>query len=74
MQMEPIHLEKITHDNVGEIVRLRVAEKQKNFVANNDWSLIHAYLSLAEGKPVFPFGIYCGETPVGFIMIDYDNA
>ena len=74
MQTDQIHLEKITYDNVGEIVELRVAEEQKGFVASNDWSLIHAYLSLSEGKPVYPFGIYCGDTPVGFIMIDYDNA
>lgn len=73
MQEKQIHLEKVTYENVGEIVKLHVSEEQKNYVASNDWSLIHAYLSLAEGTPVYPFGIYCGETLVGFIMISYDN-
>ena len=72
-EMKQIHLEKVTEDNVGGIVRLRVAKEQRNFVASNDWSLIDAYLSLAEGKPVFPFGIYHGKTLVGFIMMDYGD-
>ena len=68
-----IHLEKVTYDNVDDILKLEVAEDQKDFVASNNWSLIQAYLSLAEGDPVFPFGIYHDDTPVGFIMIKYDN-
>ena len=73
MQKLQIHLEKVTDDNVEDIVRLRVAKDQKGYVAGNDRSLIDAYLALAEGKPVFPFGIYNGKTPVGFIMISYQN-
>lgn len=68
-----IHLEKVTYDNVKDILQLRVADCQKDFVASNDWSLIQAYLSVAEGEPVFPFGIYNDETLVGFIMMNYDN-
>ena len=68
-----IHLEKVTYDNVEDIVKLRVAKEQKDYVASNEWSLIDAYLALAEGKPVFPFGIYNGKTLVGFIMISYEN-
>ena len=73
MRRTQIHLEKVTFDNVDAIVRLRVAKEQRDYVASNDWSLIHAYCSLAEGKPVFPFGIYNGKTLVGFIMFNYDN-
>ena len=63
----------MSYDNVYGIRKLRVAKDQRNYVATNDWSLIQAYLSLAEGKPVFPFGIYNGKTLVGFIMIDYGS-
>lgn len=73
MQKKQIHLEKVTEDNVEDIVDLKVAKEQKGFVASNDWSLIDAYLALAEGKPVFPFGIYREDRPVGFIMISYQN-
>ena len=73
MREPKIHLEKVTDDNVDAIVKLRVSKEQRNYVASNNWSLIDAYLSLAEGKPVFPFGIYNGKTLVGFIMISYDN-
>ncbi len=73
MQKIQIHLEKVTEDNVEDIVKLRVAKDQQDYIASNDWSLIDAYLALAERKPVFPFGIYNGKTLVGFIMISYQN-
>ena len=73
MRKPNIHLEKVTEDNVEAIVDLRVSKEQRNYVASNKWSLIDAYLSLADGEPVFPFGIYNGKTPVGFIMISYYN-
>ena len=73
MRSMKIHLEKVTEDNVEAIVGLRVAKDQRDYVASNKWSLIDAYLTLADGEPVFPFGIYNGKTPVGFIMISYDN-
>lgn len=68
-----IHLEKVTEDNVEAIVKLRVTKEQRDYVASNKWSLIDAYLSLADGRPVFAFGIYNGKTPVGFIMLTYDD-
>ena len=68
-----VRLEKVTYDNVRDIRKLNVSESQKDFVADNDWSLIQAYLSLAVGDPIFPFGIYHGETLVGFIMMNYGN-
>jgi len=73
MKKAEIHLEKVTFDNVDDIVRLRVAKDQRSYVAGNSSSLIDAYCNLAEGKPVFPFGIYNGKTPVGFLMFSYSN-
>ena len=61
MKRKQIHLERVTFDNVDDVVRLRVAKEQRDYVARNDISLIDAYCSLADGKPVFPFGIYNGK-------------
>ncbi len=68
-----IHLEKVTDANVDDLLKLRTTKEQREFVASNQQSLIDAYLSLSEGEPVFPFGIYNRKTPVGFIMISYFN-
>ena len=51
VQTEQIHLEKITYDNVQEVIGLSVSEAQKDFVATNSESLIEACLSLTDGKP-----------------------
>ncbi len=53
MREPNIHLEKVSDDNVDAIVKLRVSKEQRNYVASNNWSLIDAYLSLAEGKPYY---------------------
>lgn len=73
MQQNDIHLERITFDNVGKIVDLKLTREQKDFVGNNAQSLALAYVTLSEGDPVFPFAICHGKTPVGFIMIDYND-
>ena len=68
-----IHLEKITWDNADDVIALRVAREQKDFLPSNIDSLVDAYLSLSEGKPVYPFAIYNDKKAVGFIMIDYSH-
>ena len=71
--MDNIHLEKLTWDTVDDVLNLKVSKEQKEFVAPNRDSLIDAYFAMTEDKvSVFPFGIYHGEKPVGFIMISYD--
>lgn len=73
MGTEQIHLEKVTWDNYEAILRLHVNKEQRDFVATNKDSLVHAAICMtSQGKQVFPFGIYSGEKPVGFIMIAYD--
>ena len=66
-----IRLEKINKKNVWDILKLRVSENQRPFVASNDISIIEAYISQNENGHAFPFGIYDDETPVGFCMIGY---
>ncbi len=71
--MQEIRLERINDDNFYAITKLSLRKDQKNYVASNTYSLVHAYLALINQKPVFPFGIFVGEKPVGFLMIGYDT-
>ena len=71
---QQIHLEKITWDNYYAITKLRVTKEQGDYVAQNKWSLVHAYVGLSNGAPVpFPFGIYLGKKPIGFVMVGYNG-
>ena len=73
MDTKQIHLEKVNWDNFEAIINLHVNKEQRDFVASNKDSLVHATIRMTEeGKQVFPFGIYKGKKPVGFIMISYD--
>lgn len=69
-----IRLEKVNRDNVWDLLKLRVRPDQENFVADNTESVVEAYLSLSIGGYAFPFGIFDGETPVGFLMIGFGTA
>ena len=69
-----LRIEKINGKNVWEILKLRVSESQKEFVAANDVSIIEAYTTVTANGFAFSFGIYDGKTPVGFMMIGYDSA
>lgn len=66
-----VRLVKVDSENFDDLIKLSVAEEQKEFVASNIYSLAEAYANLAEGRFVQPFGIYAGEAPVGFLMIAY---
>lgn len=66
-----IRLEAINGKNVWDILELHVAEDQKRFVAQNDVSIIEAYIAVTHHGRAFPFGIYDGDTPVGFCMVGF---
>ncbi len=66
-----LRLEKVTGQNVWDILKLKVSENQRQFVSSNDRSIIEAYTTIAGNGFVFPFGIYEDDTPVGFLMIGY---
>lgn len=68
-----LKLEKINGKNVWDILKLCVSEKQKNFVAGNDISIIEAYIAITGNGYAFPFGIYEDDTPIGFLMIGFDT-
>jgi diamine N-acetyltransferase len=69
----------VTKENWNELIRLKVREAQKEFVATNLYSIAEAQFGYDEkdGKghwDFYPFGIYEDNTPVGFLMygINYD--
>ena len=66
-----LRLERVNGKNVWEILALSVADAQGSFVAYNTVSIIEAYTANAANGHAFPFGLYDGEKPVGFLMIGY---
>ena len=68
-----IHLEKVDWDNYRKVIKLHVAKDQEDFVAENDTSLIHAFLALSDKDPVYAFAIYNDDEVVGFIQMGYDD-
>ena len=52
-----IRLERISGNNIWEILKLTVGDDQKSFVAANDVSIIEAYIALTSGGHAFPGGI-----------------
>lgn len=74
MESENIRLEKVGVHNFEELVDLLPQKSQYQFVADNCYSLAEAYANLMDGKYAQPFGIYKGETPIGFLMIGFNIA
>ena len=67
-----LRLEKVNGKNVWELLKLTVSKSQRNYVATNEISIIEAYTAISGNGYAFPFGIYNGDTPVGFLMIGFD--
>ena len=66
-----IRLEKVNRENVWDLLKLRVQPDQTDFVADNTTSIVEAYLALSVSGYAFPFGIFDGDMPVGFLMIGF---
>lgn len=64
----------VTKDNWQALVKLKVRDDQKHFVASNVYSIAQAQFGDEyEGHwDLHPFGIYEGATPVGFLMYGYN--
>lgn len=67
MSME---LRPVTIENWQTLIKLKVREDQEKFVASNVYSLAQAHFGdeYHGHWDLFPFGIYDGDTPVGFAM------
>ncbi len=72
MEDRNVRLVKVDTKNFDDLIDLRPHKSQYNFVANNCYSLAEAYANITNGRYAQPFGIYDGDTPVGFLMIGYD--
>ncbi len=71
LKNKAVRLEKVDADNFVDLMELEVAESQKGFVAENTVSMAQAYATLVSGRFVQCFGIYDGDTAVGFAMIGH---
>ena len=67
--MNSIHLEKIDENNFLQAFGLKLGEGQDKFVSHPIRSLAQAYVYRDQCTP---FGIFCGETMVGYVMVIYD--
>lgn len=66
--MTEVAFRSVTRDNLRELVRLKVAEGQDDFVAPNLYSIAQAFV-----EPTWtPIGIYAGDEAVGFAMEGFD--
>ncbi len=68
--MPEISLREITEDNFDAIIRMK-RPRDEHFVAPNSYSLAQAWL-YRNNNDVFPYAIYRGETPVGFLLLEAD--
>jgi diamine N-acetyltransferase len=66
-----IRLVKVDYFNFDDLIDLKVADDQKNYVASNIYSLAEAYAAKASDGYAMPFGIYLDDKPIGFIMFGY---
>ncbi|OUN80394.1 GNAT family N-acetyltransferase [Flavonifractor sp. An52] len=64
-----IHLRKITEENFIDAFHLKLALEQERFVSHPIRSLAQAYVYRDQCQP---FGIYNGDTMVGYVMVIYD--
>ena len=69
-----IHLVELDKYNVWDVVSLRIRRDQKKYLADNVWSMIHAYVGNKTNGAVYPFGIFNDKKPVGFLLLAYDYS
>ena len=62
-----LRLEKVTGKNVWDLLKLKVSDDQRSFVAGNDISIIEAYTAITGNGYAFPFGIYEDDTRSDFL-------
>jgi diamine N-acetyltransferase len=66
-----VTLQKVTRENLDDILDLKVTSKQENFIASNAVSIAQAHFY---PKVTWFRAIYADETPVGFVLLDDDPA
>lgn len=69
-----IELQKVDLNNIWKIIKLSVNNNQLNFVATNTEGILEAYTTITSGGVALPFGIYNGDTLIGFVMFGYGSS
>jgi diamine N-acetyltransferase len=73
-----LSVQPVSKDNWRQLVKLKVREEQKHFVATNVYSIAESqfgYDHPEEGHwDMVPYGIYDDDIPVGFLMIGYNYS
>ena len=64
-----IELREITWDNFWDIINLKPAEAQKNYLPPNSVFMAQAYINLKMQHPDVCLAIYHGENAIGFTKI-----
>jgi diamine N-acetyltransferase len=72
-----LSIQPVTKSNWHLLAKLKVREDQTHFVAPNSYSIAEAHYGYDEPDgsghwEMFPFGIYDGDTAVGFLMYAYN--
>ncbi len=66
-----VSLREITRETLNEVLRLKVATAQERFVATNAVSIAQAHF---HPETAWFRGIYAGDDPVGFVMLELDTT
>lgn len=64
-----IHLKNVSEENFIEAFNLKLAPSQESYVSHPIRSLAQAYVYRDQCQP---FGIYNGDTMIGYVMVIYD--
>ena len=71
-----VELHPVTVENWNALIKLKVRDDQKNFVASNLYSIAEAQFGFEEEGHwnLFPFGLYAESEPIGFAMTGLNYA
>ncbi|PYE56583.1 GNAT family N-acetyltransferase [Deinococcus yavapaiensis] len=69
VRQDTVRLTPVSRDNWEQVVRLRLPDEQRSFVAPNVYSLAEVQF-LTNGTAL---AVYAGETLVGFVMYAFDE-
>jgi diamine N-acetyltransferase len=66
----PIELRAVTQDNWQSLIKLKVRDGQKDFVASNLYSIAESHFGFDEEGhwELSPYGLFLNGEPVGFAM------
>jgi|WetSurMetagenome_2_1015567.scaffolds.fasta_scaffold321801_2 diamine N-acetyltransferase len=72
-----LSIQPVTKSNWHQLARLKVREDQNQFVAPNVYSIAESHYGYDEPDgsghwEMYPFGIFDGDAPVGFLMYGYN--